>query len=190
MSRKGSTAVRKRFHIKSDATCAAGRTQRRMGVPRMPARRRAYCGPRQGNTKEKANMRGARSALQPPAIGRARVTTTRASTSSLSCQRNGGRRLVALLCQGTLSRNRIQTASRRRYPRQAHHRKHIQAASRRRQPRRACHRLRPKKGSQPWRRRWLIFDSELPSWRSTPRARPPVEASRGLIPWLPFAQGK
>ena len=29
--------------------------------------------------------------------------------------------------------------------------------------------------------------SELPSWRSTPRARPQAEASRGLIPWLPFA---
>ena len=58
-------------------------------------------------------------------------------------------------------------------------RKHIQAAYRRRHPRQAYHRLRPKKGSQPWRRRWLSFDSELPSWRSTPRARPQAEASRG-----------
>ena len=79
--------------------------------------------------------------------------------------------MVALLCRGTLSRKHIQAASRRRHPRQAYHR----------------HRLRPKKGSQLWRRRWLSFDSELPSWRSTPRARPQAEASRGLIPWLPFA---
>ena len=59
-------------------------------------------------------------------------------------------------------------------------RKHIQAASRRRHPRQAYHRLRPKKGSQPWRRRWLSFDAELPSWRSTPRARPLVQDSHGL----------
>ena len=72
--------------------------------------------------------------------------------------------MVALLCRGTLSR------------------KHIQAASRRRHPRQAYHRLRPKKGSQPWRRRWLSFDSELPSWRSTPRARPLVQDSHGLGP--------
>ena len=68
------------------------------------------------------------------------------------------------MCRGTLSRKHIQAASRRRHPRQAYHR----------------HRLRPKKGSQPWRRRWLSFDSELPSWRSTPRARPLVQDSHGL----------
>ena len=144
----------------------------RIGVPRMPARRRACGGPRQRNTKEKANPRGARSALHAEASGRVRAIRARATKSRLSCQSIGGRRLVALLCRGTLSR------------------KHIQAASRRRHPRQAYHRLRPKKGSQPWRRRWLSFDSELPSWRSTPRARPQAEASRGLLPWLPFALGK
>ena len=141
-------------------------------VTRTPARRRACGGPRQRNTKEKANPRGARGALHAKAIGRDGAITARASTSRLSCQSIGGRRLVALLCRGTLSR------------------KHIQAASRRRPPRQAYHRLRPKKGSQPWRRRWLSFDSELPSWRSTPTGRPQAEASRGLIPWLPFALGK
>ena len=30
-------------------------------------------------------------------------------------------------------------------------------------------------------------ERKLPSWRSTPRARPQAEASRGLIPCLPFA---
>ena len=137
----------------------------------MPARRRACGGPRQRNTKEKANTRGARGALHAKAGGRNRVIAARTSTSRMSCQRIGGRRMVALLCLGTLSRKRMKAASRRRHPRQAYHR----------------HRLRPKKGSQPWRRRWLSFDSELPSWRSTPRARPQAEASRGLIPWLPFA---
>ena len=134
----------------------------RIGVPRRPARGRACGGPRKRNTKEKANLRGARGALHAKASGRAGAITARTSTSSLSCQSIGGRRLVALLCQGTLSR------------------KHIQAAPRRRHPRQAYHRLRPKKGSQPWRRRWLNFDSELPSWRSTPRARPLVQDSHGL----------
>ena len=143
-------------------------------VPRMPARRRAFIGPRQRNTKEKANPRGARSALHAKASGRARAIAARASTSRLSCQSYEGRRLVANGSVALLARSRknIQAASRRRHPRQAHHRKHIQAASRRRHPRQAYHRLRPKKGSQPWRRRWLSFDSELPSWRSTSRARP------------------
>ena len=162
-------------------------------VPRMPARRRAFIGPRQRNTKEKTTppWRGARSALHAEASGRVRAIRARATKSRLSCQSIGGRRLVALLCRGTLSR------------------KHIQAASRRRPPRQAYHRFRSKKGSQPWRRRWLGFDAELPSWRGTPRARPhpahrhrallgclieghcrarpQAEASRGLIPWLPFA---
>ena len=124
-------------------------------VPRKPARMRACGGPRKRNTKERANPRGARGALHAKASGRAGAITARASTSRLSCQSIGWRRLVALLCRGTLSR------------------KHIQAASRRRHPRQAYHRLRPKKGSQPWRRRWLSFDSELPSWRSTSGARPP-----------------
>ena len=173
-------------------------------VPGMPARRRAFIGPRQRNTKEKANPpRCARSALHAKASGRSRAIIARATKSRLSCQSIGGRRLVALLCRGTLSR------------------KHIQAASRRRHPRQAYHRFRSKKGSQPWRRRWLSFDSELPSWRGTPRARPhpahrhrallrchdqgksrhslieghcwarpQAEASRGLIPWLPLALGK
>ena len=137
-------------------------------VPGMPARRRAFIGPRQMNTKEKANPpRGARSALHAKASGRARAIIARATKSRLSCQSIGGRRLVALLCRGTLSR------------------KHIQAAcnsSRRRQPRQAYHRFRSKKGSQPWRRRWLSFDSELPSWRGTPRARPhPAHRHRALL---------
>ena len=131
-------------------------------VPGMPARRRAFIGPRQRNTKEKANTRGARGALQAKTTGRAGAITARSSTSRLSCQSIGGRRLVALLCRGTLSR------------------KHIQAASRRRPPRQAYHRFRSKKGSQPWRRRWLSFDAELPSWRSTPRKRPLVQDSHGL----------
>ena len=135
-----------------------------IGVTRTPAWRRACIGPRQRNTKGKANTRGARGALHAKASGRARAIATRSSTSRLSCQSIGGRRLVALLCQGTLSRKHIQAASRRRHPRQAYHR----------------HRLRPKKGSQPWRQRWLIFDSELPSWRSAPRARPLVQDSHGL----------
>ena len=145
----------------------------RIGVPNLPARGRACGGPRKRNTKEKANLRGARGALHAKASGRARAIAARASTSRLSCQSIGGRRLVANGSVTLLARSRknIQAASRRRHPRQAHHRKHN----------------RPKKGSQPWRRRWLSFDSELPSWRSTPRARPQAEASRGLIPWLPFA---
>ena len=208
-----------------------------IGVTRTPAWRRACGGPRQRNAKDKANTRGARSALHAKAGGRNRAITARTSTSRLSCQRIGGRRMVALLCQGTLSRKHIQAASRRRHPRQAYRRHRfrpktgsqpwrrtwliIQAASRRRHPRQAYHRLRPKKGSQPWRRRWrhlrgtpsrkdmqaaslrrhlrqayhllrpkkgsqpwrrrwLSFDSELPSWRSTPRARPLVQDSHGL----------
>ena len=141
---------------------------------------------------ERANPRGARGALHAKASGRARAIAARASTSRLSCQSIGGRRLVANGSVALLARSRknIQAASRRRHPRQAHHRKHIQAASRRRHPRQAYHRLRPKKGSQPWRRRWTGFDSELTSWSSTPRARPQAEASRGLIPWLPLALGK
>ena len=172
-------------------------------IPRKPARRRACGGPRKRKARsvrftrkrargaeagaERANPRGARGALHAKASGRDRAIT--ASTSSLSCHSIGGRRLVANGSVALLARSRknIQAASRRRHPRQAHHRKHIQAASRRRHPRQAYHRLRPKKGSQPWRRRWLSFDSELPSWSSTPRARPQAEASRGLIPWLPFA---
>ena len=208
-------------------------------IPRKPARRRACGGPRKRKARsvrftqkrargaeagaERANPRGARGALHAKASGRDRAIT--ASTSRLSCQSIGGRRLVAngsvaLLARGTLvaygsmealssSRKHIQAASRRRHPRQAHHRKHIQAASRRRHPRQAYHRFRLKKGSQPWRRRWLSFDAELPSWRGTPRARPhpahrhrallgclieghcrarpQAEASRGLIPWLPCA---
>ena len=142
-----------------------------IGVTRTPAWRRACIGPRQRNTKEKANTRGARGALQAKAIGRAGAITARTSTSRLSCQIIGGRRMVALLCRGTLSRKHIQAASRRRHP---------QAKSRRRHPRQAYHRLRPKKGSQPWMRRWLSFDSELPSWRSTPRKRPLVQDSHGL----------
>ena len=166
----------------------------------MPARRRACGGQRQRNTNEKANTRGARSALHAEAIGRATAITARTSTSRLSCQIIGGRRMVALLCQGTLSRKHIQAASRRRHPRQAYRRHRfrpktgsqpwrrtwliIQAASRRRHPRQAYHRhrLRPNKGSQPWRRTWLIFDSELPGWRSAPRARPLVQDSHGLGP--------
>ena len=156
----------------------------RIGVPSWPARGRAFIGPRQRNTKEKATPRGAQSALHAEASGRERAITARASTSRLSCQSYGGRRLVANGSVALLARSRknIQAASRRRHPRQAHHRKHIQAASRRRHPRQAYHRFRLKKGSQPWRRRWLSFDSELPSWRSTPRARPLVQDSRGLGP--------
>ena len=166
--------------------------KKRILVPSWPARGRACGGPRKRNTKEKANLRGARGALHAKASGRARAIAARASTSRLSCQSIGGRRLVANGSVALLARSRkhIQAASRRRHPRQAHHRKHIQAASRRRHPRQAYHRLRPKKGSQPWRRRWLGFDSELTSWSSTPRARPQAEASRGLIPWLPLALGK
>ena len=170
LARQGRTAEGNRVHKASDATCAAGRRKRRIGVPRMPARRRACGGPRQRNTKERANPGGARGALHTEASGRARAIAAQASASRLPCHSIGGRRLVARLCRGTLSRKHIQAASRRRHPRQAHHRKHIS-----------------KKGSQPWRRRWLSFDSELPSWRSTSRARPQAEASRGLIPWLPCA---
>ena len=126
-----------------------------------------------------------RGALHAKASGRARAIAPRASTSRLSCQSIGGRRLVANGSVALLARSRkhIQAASRRRHPRQAHHRlrcrhlrgtpsrKDIQAASLRRHP--AYHLLRPKKGSQPWRRRWLSFESELPSWRSTSGARPP-----------------
>ena len=137
-------------------------------VTRTPAWRRACIGPRQRNTKEKANTRGARSALHAKAGGRNRAIATRTSTSRLSCQRIGGRRMVALLCRGTLSRKQIQAASRRR------------ANSRRRHPRQAYHRFRLKKGSQPWRRRWLSFDAKLPSWRSAPRKRPLVQGSHGL----------
>ena len=144
----------------------------RIGVPRMPARRRACGGPRQGNTKEKANPGGARGALHAKTSGRARAITVRASTSRLSCESIGGthRRLVALL-RRHLHHHRIGAAA-TRHLRGTLSRKHIQAASLRRHPRQAYHRLRPKKGSQPWRRRWLSFDSELPSWRSTSRARP------------------
>ena len=176
----------------------------RIGVPRRPARGRACGGPRKRNTKEKANLRGARGALHAKASGRDRAITARASTSRLSCQSMGGRRLVALLCRGTLSRKHSR--------RKEHLFLFLVAAcnaSRRRQPRQAYHRFRSKKGSQPWRRRWLSFDAELPSWRGAPRARPhpahrhrallgclieghcrarpQAEASRGLIPWLPFA---
>ena len=66
LARKGRTAVRNLVNKESDATCAAGRRQMRIGVPRMPARRRAFIGPRQRNTKEKKATppwRGARSAL-------------------------------------------------------------------------------------------------------------------------------
>ena len=136
----------------------------RIWLTRTPAWRRACGGPRQRNTKDKTNTRGARSALHAKAGGRNRAITARTSTSRLSCQRIGGRRMVALLCRGTLSRKHIQAASRRRHPRQAYHR----------------HRVRPKKGSQPWRRRWLSFDAKLPSWRSAPRKRPLVQGSHGL----------
>ena len=135
-----------------------------IGLTRTPARRRACGGPRQMNTKEKANTCGARGALHAKAGGRNRVIAARTSTSRLSCQRIGGRRMVALLCLGTLSRKRMKAAPRRRHPRPAYHR----------------HRVRPKKGSQPWRRLWLSFYAELPSWRSPPRKRPLVQDSHGL----------
>ena len=139
-------------HKESDATCAAGRRKMGIGVPREPARRRAFIGPRQRNTKEKANPGGARGALHAKASGRAGAITARASTSRLSCQSIGGRRLVALLCRGTLSRKHIQAACNSGQG----NLEACSAASRRRHPRQAYHRLRPKKGSQPWRRRWLI----------------------------------
>ena len=51
-------------HKESDATCAAGRRPRRIGVPKRPARRRACGGPSQKNTQEKSTpsplLRGAR----------------------------------------------------------------------------------------------------------------------------------
>ena len=97
----------------------------RIGVPILPARRRACIGPIQRNTKEKASPAGARGALHAKAYGRARAITAQASTSRLSCHGIGGRRLVH---------------HRRRHPRQAHHRKHIQTASRRRHPRQEHHR--------------------------------------------------
>ena len=181
----------------------------RIGVPRMPARRRAFIGPRQRNTKEKKATppwRGARSALHAEASGRVRAIRARATKSRLSCQSIG--RLVALLCRGTLSRKHIQAACNSGQG----NLEACSAASRRRHPRQAYHRFRSKKGSQPWRRRWLGFDAGLPSWRGTPRARPhpahrhrallgclieghcrarpQAEASRGLIPWLPLALGK
>ena len=159
--RKGREAVCDRLNKESDATSATGRRTKSIGLTRTLARRRARFGPRQRKTKDKPDTRGAQSALHAKATGRNRVIRAQTSTSRLSCQRIGGRRMVALLCRGTLSR------------------KHIQAASRRRHPRQAYHRFRLKKGSQPWRRRWLSFDAELPSWRGTPRARPQAEASRG-----------
>ena len=176
-------------------------------VPGWPARRRAFIGPRQRNTKEKTTppWRGARSALHAEASGRVRAIRAQATKSRLSCQSIGGRRLVALLCRGTLSRKHIQAACNSGQG----NLEACSAASRRRHPRQAYHRFRSNKGSQPWRRRWLGFDAELPSWRGTPRARPhpahrhrallgclieghcrarpQAEASRGLIPWLPFA---
>ena len=207
--RKGRKAVCDRLKKESDATSATGRRTKSIGLTMTLARRRARGGPRQRKTKDKTDTRGAQSALHAKATGRNRVIRAQTSTSRLSCQRIGGRRMVALLCQGTLSRNHIQAASRRRHPRQAYHRHRfrpktgsqpwrrtwliIQAASRRRHPRQAYHRhrLRPNKGSQPWRRTWLIFDSallgwrsasELPGWRSAPRARPLVQDSHGLGP--------
>ena len=196
--RKGRKAVCDRLKKESDATSATGRRTKSIGLTRTLARRRARGGPRQRKTKDKTDTRGAQSALHAKATGRNRVIRAQTSTSRLSCQRIGGRRMVALLCQGTLSRKHIQAASRRRHPRQAYHRHRfrpktgsqpwrrtwliIQAASRRRHPRQAYHRhrLRPKKGSQPWRRLWLSFYAELPSWRSTPRKRPLVQDSHGL----------
>ena len=179
LARQGRTAVGNRVHKASDATCAAGRRKMRIGVPRRPARGRACGGPIKMNTQwpqGKMNLRGARGALHTEARGRARAIAAQASASRLPCHSIGGRRLVHHRRRHPRQahhRKHIQTASRRRHPRQAHHRKHIQAASRRRHPRQAYHRLRPKKGSQPWRRRWLSFESELPSWRSTSGARPP-----------------
>ena len=162
--RKGRKAVCDRLKKESDATSATGRRTKSIGLTMTLARRRARGGPRQRKTKDKPDTRGAQSALHAKATGRNRVIRAQTSTSRLSCQRIGGRRMVALLCRGTLSRKRMKAASRRRHPRQAYHR----------------HRLRPKKGSQPWRRLWLSFYAELPSWRSPPRKRPLVQDSHGL----------